>query len=395
MTLSSICIIILVVLVGRSSAQNCQLTVPANPLTAQGLATPYLLSGDATCKQATIPSFVEATIVDTKTGALSVYNPLVIDINTKPGIPPVVPNLATGAVVGIWFGTNAATITLINPVGVNAIGQGLCVNGIPGSIFGQFAACNAPAMFAAATAAKVAIPPLGVGLNKLPCYTTRSFQIVDMDPSDNVVASYLVLANGLIAQSTAVNKKANANATEINNGSDNLLLDVAMRPALNCTAFVAPDLTNPGFMKGSLALNELQAAKLQAAPIARVPPADPMCLANGALNATKLNLYRASVNQPATAAKNLTALTAVDTKFCKNFLATGASSIKTDKPFTMGKPSPAPAVAIDLFTFLAQRFAISFGAGGLNCIGLLNMTTPPIVPVMDGKGVTVNVTFKI
>ena len=40
-----------------------------------------------------------------------------------------------------------------------------------------------------------------------------------IDPSDNVVASYLVLPSGKIAQATMANKAKFPNATEINNGS--------------------------------------------------------------------------------------------------------------------------------------------------------------------------------
>ncbi|TPX40466.1 hypothetical protein SeMB42_g05984 [Synchytrium endobioticum] len=377
----------------RTLAQNCILTVPANPLTAAGLATPYQVSGAATCQQQTTPSFVEATILDPLTGALSIYNPLVINKGDTPGIPPVVPNLPANAVVGIWFGTNAATITLAKSGGANSLTQGNCVNGLGASIFGQFASCNGAQFFAAITkaGAKIAVPPLGTGLNGKTCYTTRSFEVVDMDPSDNVVASYLVLPNGKIAQATAANKAKFPNATEINNGSDNLLLDLAMRPALGCTAFTAPDLTNPGATKGSLALNEIQAAALQAGAVATVPPNDPMVLVNGAVSAGKLNLYRTAVNQVAVN-PNPANLANFSKNFCLNYNQVGAPSIKNDMAFTKGKPSPAADTAVDLFTFLCQRFSTSFSANGLNCVGLLNVTSP-VTAVMNAQGITTDCTF--
>jgi hypothetical protein len=69
---------------------NCTLVVPKNPLTAAGLATPYQLvatnKGDGPCNEANADqsAFVEATILDPATGALSVYRPLVVDQGTQP-----------------------------------------------------------------------------------------------------------------------------------------------------------------------------------------------------------------------------------------------------------------------------------------------------------------------
>ncbi len=60
--------------------------------------------------------------------------------------------------------------------------------------------------------------------------------------------------------------------------------------------------------------------------------------------------------------------------------------------FTQGQPSPDPAAANSLFTFLAQRFVASYGANGLNCVGLLNMPDPVAVTT-DGNGVAISATF--
>src|SRR5580698_36819 len=61
---------------------NCNIIVPANPLSAQGLATPYQLtgpngmspaaSGCTMTNAAALGAFVQATIIDPATGALSV-----------------------------------------------------------------------------------------------------------------------------------------------------------------------------------------------------------------------------------------------------------------------------------------------------------------------------------
>ena len=85
---------------------SCNIIVPANPLTAQGLATPFQLtgpdgmspaaSGCTMANFANLGAFVQATILDPATGALSVYEPLVITQGTQPAAAPVVPDAARG-----------------------------------------------------------------------------------------------------------------------------------------------------------------------------------------------------------------------------------------------------------------------------------------------------------
>ncbi len=68
--------------------------MPARPLSAQGLATPYQLTGTngaspaaSGCNMANaanLGAFVQATILDPATGKLSVYEPLVITQGTTP-----------------------------------------------------------------------------------------------------------------------------------------------------------------------------------------------------------------------------------------------------------------------------------------------------------------------
>src|SRR6266480_5274118 len=60
-------------------AQNCVMTVPPNPLTAQGLATPFTVTG---CNQRDFTaqgSFVEAAIFNPATNSISIYHPLVVN----------------------------------------------------------------------------------------------------------------------------------------------------------------------------------------------------------------------------------------------------------------------------------------------------------------------------
>lgn len=65
---------------GQKNTGNCILQLPTNPLTAEGLATPFILV-KGNCDQ-TNPNhrvFVEATIFDPNTKTFGVYHPLVIN----------------------------------------------------------------------------------------------------------------------------------------------------------------------------------------------------------------------------------------------------------------------------------------------------------------------------
>ncbi len=339
---------------------NCTLTVPPNPLTAQGLATPYVLSGTSPggpCREAdpNQSAFVEATILDPATGNLSVYRPLVIDRDTSPAVAPVAPSLPAGAVVGIWFGFNGDTLTLAG--NGNSLTQGSCVNGLRDSLFGQFAHCNAPAFFTAANAAvaknQLVIPPLGTAKDGLPCPSVRDFSLVDQDQSDNVTTTYVATRDGRTAQAGVAGTAQLGKTTKLTNGSDNGLLNTNVAPALGCKPFTAPDLTADGTPSTSLALNELQAAAHQAQPMALVPPNDPMVLVDGKVSIQKANLYRAGVNQPPVDP-------AVDTAraYCANIKNIGAERLQTDKALLVKAPSP-DAGAANLFEFLSQRLQAS------------------------------------
>src|SRR5947207_89834 len=98
---------------GADPNMNCTLIVPAQPLTAQGLATPYQFTAthpaNGPCNESNLnqSAFVQGVIYNPTTGTFSVYNPLVIDKGTRPAVQPTAPTLPKGAVVGIWFGFNA------------------------------------------------------------------------------------------------------------------------------------------------------------------------------------------------------------------------------------------------------------------------------------------------
>lgn len=374
---------------------QCMLKVPNNPLTAAGLATPFELSGCNQLDFANQGVFVEANIFDPATGNIQIYSPLVINAgmtsvgnNTKRStssggagsfITPITPTIPNGAVVALWFGSNANTLTLTGDTNT-------CVDGLGNSVFGQVAYCNAPAWFTAVNGAVanglVKVPAPGTGLNGQACPTTRDFRIVDQDQSDNVVTTYLLINNNTLAQHTPENSQANPDAEVLSNASDNSLLNEFIQPALKCTPYQNPCATCPTSQSPALSTNELQGEYYP--PVggpALVPLNDPMVLVDGAESLDKVNLYRAGVGQPTADQNN-----ASGTTYCHQFAQSGIFIASNEQTFAQ-VTSPAADQATNLFTFLAMRFSASFGPPpGLDCITLLSVNNP-VSLTMDGNGV--------
>src|ERR1700678_943015 len=138
---------------------NCDIIVPANPLSATGLATAYQLTGTdgqtpaaSGCEMTNavnLGAFVQATILNPRTGALSVYDPLVITEGTTPAVNPAVPQLPANAVVTVDFGFNGTDLFQVGAT-PDALQQGNCLNGQYGSIFGQVSFCNGTRFFSVA-----------------------------------------------------------------------------------------------------------------------------------------------------------------------------------------------------------------------------------------------------
>ncbi|GCE21249.1 hypothetical protein [Dictyobacter kobayashii] len=380
---------------------DCTLIVPANPLSAQGLATPYQLvatnpnNGPCNESNAAQSAFVQGVIYDPGGGTFSVYNPLVIDKGTQPALAPMQPRLPAGSIVALWFGFNGNNLSLRGR-NDDALGQGRCVNGQNRSIFGQFAYCNAPAFFGAVNqgivAQRVKVPALGVAKDGKPCPTVRDFSVIDQDQSDNVQTRYLATGNGQVAQFSAANQAQLQNATVVANPSDNALLTNFLDPALGCKSWTAPNLADNGAPASALPLDELQASVYQAKPIALVPSTDPMTMVSQGKQTVqsldKTNLYRRGVDQiPATNDQQ-----ASGAQYCQDMVTTGLPRLQLDKQLTIGAGTPDPAAANNLFTFLAQRFQGSYD--NLNCPQLLKMANP-VTTQKDGNGVVTSATFNM
>ena len=397
-----------------SSAVNadCDIIVPAHPLTAKGLATPYQLTGPAgtspaasgcqTINSINLGAFVQATILDSRTGALSVYDPLVITQGTKPAVAPVVPKLPADAIVTIDFGFNG---TILRQVGAtpDALQQGNCTDGEPGSPFGQVSFCNGANFFNAAfsleRAGRLIVPSAGFSKKMVPtagalgtgrgCPTVRNFDMVDQDPSDNVTSLYLLNpVTGQTAQDNAANQAHMRGATVLANGSDNALIDDFLDPALGCTPFEAPDLGNNGTLATSQALDELLAARNQPENSALVPENDEMVLdTGGQFDQAKTDLYRSEIGQPPVGPQ--TDPSSSPQMFCQNLVNIQTPFIAANENLLAVAPSPVPTVGDTLYTFLANRLATSFN--NLNCknFGLAN----PVAVVVNGAGAATQATL--
>jgi hypothetical protein len=383
----------------RAADMSCDIIVPANPLTGPGLAAPYLLTGpggmspDASgCTESNpkLDAFVQATILDPATGALSVYEPLVITQGTQAAVAPVVPPLPAGAVVTLDFGFSGTTLTLQGTTGTTLSGAD-CVKGIPGSSFGQVAFCDGTAFFAAVNndiaAGLTAVPANGTSARTgQPCPTIRSFSVAGQNEGDDVTTRYLVNGQGQTAQDSAANVAALAGATVINNGS--AVLTTFVDPVLGCSPFTAPDLSNAGAPGTSQALDELSAARNQLPPVALVPESDPMTLVKGVFSQRKTNRYRRNVDQPA-----IMKAQAADTPagYCQDMVNVQSVFLKDNQTVLASARKPAPSAG-SLFTLLANRLNKSFTSLGCQNLGLRN----PVTVTVNGAGAvtaaTVNAT---
>src|SRR5580698_6064823 len=384
---------------------NCDIIVPANPLSARGLATPYQLTGtdgqtpaQSGCEMTnavSLGAFVQATILNPATGKLYVYDPLVITKGTTPAVAPVVPTLPRGAVVTIDFGFNGTDLYQVGAT-ANALRNGNCVDGTSGSIFGQVSFCNGINFFNAASRdeseGKLVVPSegtsskivasagtLGSGQN---CPETRNFDMVDQDPSDNVTTFYLLdPATGQTAQDTTSNTANIPHSTLLANGSDNTLLDAFMDPLLGCTPFQAPDLANNNAPTSSQALDELLSAAHQPTVAALVPENDEMVLnSNGQFDAAKTNLYREEIGQAPVSAKNNK--TSSPAMFCQNMVNIQAPFLAANQALLSTGSSPVPSVGDNLFTFMANRLGMSLDNLACDTFGLTN----PVTATLDGSG---------
>jgi hypothetical protein len=371
-----------------AASLNCTLTVPNNPLSAKGLASPWQLGDGCSEANGTEQAFVEATILSPN-GTLQVYNPLVIDAGATPAAAPVVPKIPRGSQVIIDVGFNGTNLLLEG----RGARQGNCVDAMGQSVIGQVSACNAVNFYRLANAeiatGRLQVPVRGTSGDGQACMTVRDFAMVDQDQSDNVITSYLMNANGQIAQNTAANAAALTGATTLLNGSDDKLLAAFLDPATGCTPFTAPDMTDPTGNSASQALNELSALVNQKGVIAVVPTNDEMTLVGGNFSIAKTNVYRSLVDQPLLPAN--TDATQVAMAYCQNMANMAPARSQLDMTREAGFGSPVAAIGSNLASFLGNRLSMSFANLGCNTFGL----TDPTKVTLDGNKVATAVTYNL
>ena len=371
-----------------AESTNCTVTVPDRPLTAQGLATPWVLGDGCTwANGASEGVFIDATIL-APNGQLQVYNPLVINQGTTPAVAPTPPTIAAGSQVILSVGFNGGALALVG----RGAQQGNCLDAFGNSLVDQTPQCNAVNFYQMANneirRGLLKIPAAGTGKDGQACQTTRDFALIDQDQSDNAVASYLFNpATGQTAQATAANQASLPGDTPVNNGSDNGLLDKFVDPALGCTPFTAPNPTNPAGSSASQALNELSARANQKGTIALLPVNNPQLLVGGQFSLGKTNMYRAETDMPLLP-RNAN-LDRNAGRYCQEMINIATPRLKLDAPMETGTASPVPALGNNLANFLAARLAGSFD--NLNCknYGLTN----PVTLTTDGNGVATAATF--
>jgi hypothetical protein len=391
---------------------NCDIIVPANPLSAQGLATPYQLTGtdgrtpaESGCQMSNavkLGAFVQATILDPATGALSVYDPLVVTRGTRPAVRPSVPKIPANAVVTIDFGFNGKDLFQVGAT-PTTLADGNCVNGQAGSIFGQESFCNGVNFFNAVKKAEreelLKVPSPGTSDKIIPsggdmgtgqaCPVTRNFEVADQSSANDVTTEYLLNPlTGQTAQDTTSNAGNIAGATLLYSRSDNTLLDQFLAPILGCTPFRAPDLANNDQPTSSQALDEILAGAYQPKIAALVPESDKVML-NGddEFDAAKTDLYREELGQAPISKQ--TNKTSDPEMYCQNLVDIQTPFLAANQKLLATGQSPVTAVGDNLLTFMANELNMSFTNLGCQHFKLTN----PVTVSRNRAGAAVAATF--
>jgi hypothetical protein len=390
---------------------NCDIIVPANPLTAQGLATPYQLTGTdgmtpakSGCRMSNavkLGAFVQATILDPATGALSVYDPLVVTQGTRPAVKPWVPVIPADAVVTIDFGFNGKDLFQVGATPAT-LADASCVSGQAGAVFGQMSFCNGINFFSAVREDErkglLKVPSPGISDKIIPsggdlgtgqvCPVTRNFEVAGQDPGDDVTTEYLLNPlTGQTAQDTTANAGNIAGATLLLSRSDNTLLDLSLDPLLGCTPFRAPDLANNDQPATSQALDEILAGAYQPKVAALVPENDKIMLNGDEFDAAKTNMYREELGQAPISSQN--DKTSDPEMYCQNIVDIQTPFLAANQKLLGTGQSPVQAVGDNLLTFMANELNMSFTGLGCQDFRLTN----PVTVTRNGAGAAVAVTF--
>jgi hypothetical protein len=391
---------------------NCDIIVPANPLSARGLATPYQLTGtdgmtpaESGCRMSNavkLGAFVQATILDPATGALSVYDPLVVTEGTRPAVVPRVPAIPANAVVTIDFGFNGENLFQVGAT-PTTLADADCVNGQAGPTFGQVSFCNGINFFDAVRKDEreglLKVPSPGTSDKIIPsggdkgtgqeCPVTRNFEVAGQDSSDNVTAEYLLNPlTGQTAQETTSNAGNMAGPTLLHSGADNTMLDRFLDPVLGCTPFQAPELDNNDVPASSPALDEILSGAYQPMITALVPESAEIVLnGDGEFDAAKTDMYRAELGQAPISNQN--DKTSDPQMYCQNIVDIQTPFLAANRTLLGTGQSPVTAVGDNLLAFMADELNKTFTSLACQNFGLTN----PVTVTRNGMGAAVAATF--
>jgi hypothetical protein len=397
-----------------NSNTTCEIIVPANPLSAQGLATPYQLTGrngmtpaQSGCEMsngAKLGAFVQATILDPATGALSVFEPLVITQGTRPDAPGMKlkpPAIPADAVVTIDFGFNGTDLVQVGAT-PTTLADAHCVSGQAGSAFGQTSFCNGVNFFNAVRRAErkglLKVPSPGTSNAIVPsggdlgtgrsCPVIRNFEVAGLDPGESVTTSYLLNPlTGQTAQDSPTYQAYVAGATLLHNNSANAVLDQYVDPILGCTPFEAPDLSDANVPTFSEALDEIAAGAYQPKTAALVPENDTVVMDGGEYDPAKTDLYREQLGQALISSPSGKA--SDPAMYCQNLVGIQTPFLAANEKLFAGGQSPVTATADNLLTFLANDLSASFTSLGCPQFHLTN----PVTLKRNSAGVAIAATF--
>jgi hypothetical protein len=380
---------------------SCDLIVPADPLSGQGLATPYQLTGTggmapakSGCQMSNAGAFVQATILDPSTGALSVYDPLVITKGTRPAVLPWPPRIPADAVVTIDFGFNGKDLFLVGATPAT-LADADCISG-PVSF------CNGTGFFSSVRKDEreglLKVPSPGTSDKIIPsggdlgtgreCPVTRNFEVVDQDLGDNVTTEYLLNPlTGQTAQDTTANAGNMAGPRLLRSRGDNTLLDQFLDPLLGCTPLQAPDLANNDVPADSQALDEILAAAYQPRIAALVPENSPMTRSGGQFDAAKADILREELGQAPISSQ--TDMSSDPQQYCRNLVNIQTPFLAANQKLLATAQSPQTAAGDNLLTFMAGELDTSFADLGCQYFGL----TSPVKVSRDRAGAAIAAIF--
>jgi hypothetical protein len=390
---------------------NCDIIVPANPLSARGLATPYQLTGtdgmtpaESGCEMSNgvkLGAFVQATILDPATGALSVYDPLVVTQGTKPAVVPSVPKIPANAVVTIDFGFNGKELFQVGAT-PTTLADANCINGQAGSIFGQASFCNGIDFFnevqkderegllkvpSPGTSDKIISSGGDLGTGQV-CPVTRNFEVAALDEGNNVTTEYVLNPiTGQTAQGNTSNVGNIAGARLLVSRNDSTLLDLFLDPLLGCTPFRAPELSNNEVPTSSEALDEILSGAYQPRIAALMPENDEMVRSGDGFDAAKTDLYREELGQAPISHQN--DKTSDPEMYCQNLVDIETPFLAANRRLLATGQSPVMAVDDNLLTFMANELNRSFTSLACQHFRLTN----PVTLIRNRAGVAVAATF--